>query len=221
VELESHLAQARLQALRMQLHPHFLFNTLNAISTLVHTNPRSADEMIGGLSEMLRMSLDSASESEVPLSRELHFLNHYLEIEKVRFGDRLRVEQSIAQDVQNALLPTLILQPLVENAIRHGIEPKLAAGQVFIRALRVGDKLQITIRDTGIGFKNLGGTSNPSSKGIGLVNTRARLQALYPSQHRLIIQNHADGGGLVELEIPYHTESKSPIHHAAADEGRL
>jgi two-component system, LytTR family, sensor kinase len=200
LELEAHLAQARLQALRMQLHPHFLFNTLNAISTLVHTNPRAADEMIGSLSDMLRLSLDSATEAEVPLQRELDFLNHYLDIEKTRFGDRLRVQLEIAPEVNTALVPTLILQPLVENAIRHGLEPKLSPGTMRISAQRAGDKLRLAIHDSGVGLSSAAGR-----EGIGLSNTRARLAALYPGQHQFTIQNAPAGGCTVELEIPYHT----------------
>ena len=206
LELEAQLAQARLQALRMQIHPHFLFNTLNAISTLVHSDPSAADEMIGGLSEMLRLSLDSAAEQEVPLRRELDFLNHYLQIEQARFGNRLRVEQNVSPEVQNALVPTLILQPLVENAIRHGIEPKLAPGVIGLSAQRVGDSLRLSIRDTGVGFAGHGNAGKAAQNGIGISNTRARLQSLYPSRHRFELHNDPAGGCVVELEIPFHTE---------------
>ena len=208
LELEAHLAQARVQTLRMQLHPHFLFNTLNAISTLVHTDPRAADEMIGGLSEMLRFSLDSAAEPEVPLRRELDFLNHYLQIQQVRFGPRLRVEQNISPEVEQALIPTLMLQPLVENSIRHGIEPKLAPGVIGLRATRVGDVLRLSIRDTGVGFPDRTAPGNAAPKGIGIANTRARLQSLYPGRHRFELRNDPAGGAVVELEIPFHTAAK-------------
>jgi LytS/YehU family sensor histidine kinase len=199
LELEAHLAQARLQALRMQLHPHFLFNSLNAISTLVHSDPHKADEMISSLSEMLRWSLDSAAEAEVPLRRELEFLNHYLQIEQTRFGDRLRVEHAVDPETLGAYVPSLLLQPLVENAIRHGVEPCLAPGVVCISARRSGDMLSVSIRDTGIGL--------PGSprEGIGLANTRARLQSLYPGRHRFELRNDPAGGCRVELEIPFHT----------------
>ena len=206
LELEARLAQARLQALRMQIHPHFLFNTLNAISTLVHSDPHAADEMIGGLSEMLRISLDSAMDQEVPLRHELNFLNLYLQIEQARFGDRLRVEQNISLEVEGALVPTLILQPLVENAIRHGIEPKLAPGVIGISAQRVGEALRISIRDTGVGVNSSDRAEKSAQKGIGLSNTRARLQSLYPGQHHFDIHNDPASGCVVELEIPFHTE---------------
>lgn len=209
LELEASLAQARLQSLRMQLHPHFLFNTLNAISTLVYTDARAADEMIGGLSELLRLSLDSATEQEIPLARELHFLNCYLRIEQTRFGDRLRVEQSVSPETLAALVPALVLQPLVENAIRHGLEPKLAPGIIGISAQRVGDTLRISIRDTGIGLPPGAYGASVGQTGIGLANTRARLQSLYPNRHRFTLQNDPGGGGVAELEIPFHTETPS------------
>jgi two-component system LytT family sensor kinase len=123
-ELEGQLAQAKLHALRMQIHPHFLFNTLNAISTLVHTNPNLADEMITDLGEMFRGSLESSDETEIPLARELELHGRYLAIEQRRLGGRLQVEQIIEPEIIGALVPTLILRPLVENAIRHGIEPQ-------------------------------------------------------------------------------------------------
>lgn len=210
LELETRLAQAQLQALRMQINPHFLFNTLNAISTLVHSDPKGADEMIGSLSEMLRLSLDTAAEQEVPLQRELDFLNRYLEIERIRFGDRLRIEQNIAPDVQSSLVPTLILQPLVENSIRHGIEPKLAPCVIGLSAQRVGDTLCVSIRDTGVGLSKAAEAGTRDRKGIGLSNTRARLEALYGNRHRFVIQNDPNGGCTVELEMPFHTEPLLP-----------
>jgi two-component sensor histidine kinase len=203
LELEARLADAKLQALRMQLHPHFLFNTLNAIATLVHKDARAADEMITNLSELLRATLDT-SEQEIPLRQELDFLNRYLEIQQVRFGERLRVEKEIDAAVLDALVPTLILQPLVENAIRHGIEPNPAAGVVTIRArLNEDGALHLTVRDSG------GGPKPPTKpqEGIGLANTRGRLQELYGHRARLMLNTDASGGFAVELEIPFHEES--------------
>jgi len=207
LELEAHLAQARLQALRMQLHPHFLFNTLNAISTLVHTAPRLADDMIGNLSTLLRLSLDSATEQEIPLGRELDFLERYLDIEQIRFGPRLRVEKHIAPEDRIALVPTLVLQPLVENAIRHGIEPKVSPGMIGIRAERVGELLRLTILDSGVGLPETALAEPRPAGGIGLANTRARLQSLYPARHRFTLRNAPAGGCVVELEIPFHTQA--------------
>jgi two-component system, LytTR family, sensor kinase len=202
LELEARLADAKLQALRMQLHPHFLFNTLNAIATLVHKDARAADEMITNLGELLRATLDT-SEQEIPLRQELDFLNRYLEIQTVRFGERLRVEKEIDAAALDALVPTLILQPLVENAIRHGIEPNPAAGVVTIRArLNEGGALHLTVRDSG------GGPKPPTKpqEGIGLANTRGRLHELYGHRARLVLNTDADGGFAVEMELPFHEQ---------------
>ena len=206
LELETHLAQARLQALRTQLHPHFLFNTLNAISTLVHTAPNQADDMIGNLSTLLRLSLDSATEQEVPLGRELDFLDRYLDIEQIRFGERLRIEKQTSPETRAAWVPTFILQPLVENAIRHGIEPQVAPGVIRISAEREGEKLRLTIADTGVGLPQFSDGARPLD-GIGLSNTRARLQSLYPARHQFSLHNTEAGGCVVEIEIPFHTRA--------------
>jgi two-component system LytT family sensor kinase len=203
LELEARLAEAKLQALRMQVHPHFLFNTLNAIATLVHKDARAAEEMIGNLSELLRATLDTA-EQEIPLRRELDFLDRYLDIQQVRFGDRLRVEKEIDAATLEALVPTLILQPLVENAVRHGIEPNPATGVVTLRARRADNgALHLTVRDSGGGSR----TPSKSASGIGLANTRGRLQELYGNRARLTLNTDADGGFAVELEIPFHEGS--------------
>jgi len=202
LELESQLGQARLQTLRMQLQPHFLFNTLNAISTLVQTNPAAAQEMIGSLGQMLRLSLDSGSEPEVPLEEELKFLNCYLEIAQTRFGNRLEVNYDLGPETGNALVPTFILQPLVENAVRHGIEPAAAGGTIEISVRHDGQMLLILIRDSGVGL-----AAEPSAPGgIGIANTRARLASLYPGWHHFAVRNSAAGGCVAELEIPFHTE---------------
>ena len=151
-ELETQLVGARLEALRMQLNPHFLFNTLHTISALVHQNPAAADRTIARLSDLLRLTLDPSETHEVPLKQEIAFLSRFLEIEQTRFEDRLSVEIAVPPEVEDALVPTLILQPLVENAIRHGIEPREAAGKVSIRASRVGERLCIHITDNGPGL---------------------------------------------------------------------
>jgi hypothetical protein len=208
VQLEARLSEARLQALQMQLQPHFLFNTLNAIATLVHKDPRAADEMITNLGELLRAALDGSAQQEVPLRRELDFLTRYLDIQQARFGDRLRVEQELDAAALDARVPTLILQPLVENAIRHGIEPRAQAGVVGISARCEGGKLRLAVRDSGAG---LGAAKLTSEReGIGLANTRARLEALYGAEARLLLRNGAEGGFSVELEIPFRTTDDPP-----------
>jgi len=163
--------------------------------------------MIANLSTLLRLSLDSATEQEVPLGRELDFLDHYLHIEQLRFGPRLRVEQQIAPAARAALVPTFILQPLVENAIRHGIEPLVAPGRIIIAAIRDGAFLRVAITDTGVGLPEIAGAVTGLVEGIGLSNTRARLQSLYPGRHRFTLRNAADGGCVAELEFPFHTQA--------------
>jgi len=209
LELESQLGQARLQAFRMQLHPHFLFNALNAISTLVQTQPGAAREMIGSLGQMLRLSLDSGSRLEVPLEQELKFLDSYLEIEQIRFGDRLKVIHDIAPETWLGLVPTFILQPLVENAIRHGIEPDLSPGTIEIRARCTKGALTVTIRDTGVGLAEKEPDGLTTQNGIGIANTRGRLQSLYSGQYRFSVRNATGRGCIAELEIPFHTEPLS------------
>lgn len=207
LELESQLGQARLQALRMQLHPHFLFNTLNAISTLVQTDPSAAGEMIGSLGQMLRLSLDNGPKPEVTLEQELKFLDCYLEIEQIRFGHRLEIKRDIDAETRVALLPTFILQPLVENAVQHGIEPDVSPGTIEINARRKNSTLSVSIHDTGVGLAEKEPAGLVTRDGIGIANTKARLQSLYPGQYHFLLRNAPPGGGCVaELEIPFHTE---------------
>ena len=177
--LQAELARAQVQSLRMQLHPHFLFNTLNSISALVQEDPEAAETMIARLSDLLRMALENPAAQEVPLSQELKFVNLYLEIERTRFEDRLQVEFDIDSDALDALVPYMVLQPLVENAIRHGIANRTASGLIQISAKRHGRDLFLKVADNGSGV--------PASRllslkeGVGLTATRGRLERLYGS----------------------------------------
>lgn len=201
-QLEARLARAQLQSLRLQLHPHFLFNTLNTINALIGTDRHAAERVISGLSELLRMSLSTASEQEVTLAKELELLAHYIEIQQIRFQDRLTVNFRIDPEARYALVPNLMLQPLVENAIRHGIAPRAAPGHVVVTAAKRGDRLELSVVDDGVG-------ENPRAHhrdGVGLGNTRARLLSLYASDHRFEAGGGAAGGFAVRIEIPYRTD---------------
>ena len=207
-ELEARLTSAKLQALRMQINPHFLFNTLNSIAALVYVNPRAADEMLGDLSELLRRSLDSMEEQEIPLAHELEFIGGYISIEQKRFGERLRVEQSVPDELMKALVPALILQPLVENAIRHGIEPRRGPGLIWIEAKQEDNHLHLIVRDNGRGLP--GADLNSSGRrGIGLANTQARLQGLYGQDQKLAFGRAEPQGCQVDIHLPFHLE---PVH---------
>ncbi|HKP87646.1 MAG TPA: histidine kinase [Blastocatellia bacterium] len=201
--LEAQLAQAELQALKMQLHPHFLFNTLHSISALVRKDPDGADKMIARLGDFLRLTLDSARAQEVSLEQELEFLKCYLDIERLRFKDRLTVNMKIEQQALNARLPNLILQPIVENAIRHGIAPRTQPGHIEIEARRFNGILHVQVTDNGPGIQSNGNTGRILKEGIGLSNTQARLQQLYGAEQRLDLANTAKGGLTVILEIPF------------------
>lgn len=204
IELEAHLAQAQLQLLRMQINPHFLFNTLNAISTLVHTSPDTADEMITDLSELFRFSLESSNDQEIPLSRELELLRRYLAIEQRRFGQRLEIEQNADPEILDALVPPLILQPIVENAIRHGIETQTGFGRIAIYARRNGNQVKLSVGDNGKKPFNAS-IKEDKPHGIGLANTRARLHQLYGNEQSFSIFNGDLGGWTVEIKIPFST----------------
>ncbi|HKQ36568.1 MAG TPA: histidine kinase [Verrucomicrobiae bacterium] len=205
-ELEKRLTEARLQALQMQLNPHFLFNTLHAISSLMHQNVEAADRMLARLSDLLRYALESTDSQEVPLRKELDFLTRYLEIEQTRFGERLKVRLQIEPAAMDVNVPNLVLQPLVENAIKHGIEPHARPGVVELRARRENGMLHLEVEDNGEGLRS----AKPSGFGVGLSNTRARLEQLYGEHHRLEMVNGPSGGLLVRLSIPWRTAKLEP-----------
>src|SRR6266540_1280514 len=204
-ELEKRLAQARLQTLQMQLNPHFLFNSLHAISALVHKDADLADRMITRLSDLLRYALEHTDAREVPLRQELDFLRRYLEIEQTRFGDRLAVRMNIEPDALEALVPNLLLQPLVENAIRHGLEPRAGPGRIELRARCEDGRLKVEVRDNGKGLSD----GRAPEEGVGLSNTRARLQQLYGKGQRFELANAPGGGLAVCVELPFHPANKT------------
>jgi LytS/YehU family sensor histidine kinase len=199
-ELQHELVEAKLAALRMQLNPHFLFNTLHAVSALIHENPDAADRVLVRLSELLRLTLDQSRPEEVALCEEMAFLEGYLEIEQTRFPDRLQIEKNVEPDTTEALVPFLILQPLVENAIRHGIEPNEKAGRLSIRASRSNGTLHLSVTDNGAGLD--GASTNPG-KGIGLSNTRSRLRHLYGEKCILELVPVQGGGLEARIQLPF------------------
>ena len=203
-QLQAQLADARLAALRTQLNPHFLFNTLHAVSALVERDPRGVRRMVARLSELLRTTLDEADEPEVPLSRELTFIERYLEVMQIRFQGRLHVEMNVDSDVRDALVPNLILQPLVENAIKHGISKLSSGGYIEVTATREGERVIISVRDNG---PEVTLDQPPSPHSLGLRNTRARLAALYGPDQSLTLKHAAAGGLIAEVSLPYHTQN--------------
>jgi LytS/YehU family sensor histidine kinase len=205
VALTAGLHRAKLDALRLQLQPHFLFNTLNAISTLVHRDATAADELIGDLSDLLRLSLQT-TDHEVPLARELELLDRYIAIEKARLGERLHVVREIDPATEKGLVPTFLLQPLVENAVRHGIEPRLAPGTVTISAQRDRDQLRLCVADDGVGLSVKPGAAN--RRGIGITNTEERLRALHGDNATLVIETPAQGGVVVRVTLPFSTTAR-------------
>ena len=201
--LAAGLTEARLQALKMQLQPHFLFNTLNAISALIPAEAKPARRMVARLGDLLRIALEHEETQEVTLREELAFLQPYLEIEQARLEDRLTVVMEIAPETLDARVPHLMLQPLVENAIRHGIAPRIEPGRVEISAASGADDrfLHLEVRDDGPGLGRDGGTG--SRKGVGLTNTRSRLEQLYDGEHRFEFANRPEGGTVVRIFLPF------------------
>lgn len=199
--LERSFTEARLNALRMQLDPHFLFNALNTISSQVERDPKLARGMIGHLGDLLRLSLESKDRQEVPLAEEMAFVEHYLAIQKIRFGDHLHIERHISPEVQYASVPCLFIQPLVENAIRHGISRRASLGTVIVSAERLGNRLEIRVLDDGVGLPP--GWAMETSPGLGLSLTRARIAGLHPNgSSRFAVRRRAGGGTEVEVSLP-------------------
>jgi signal transduction histidine kinase len=196
-KLEAHLARAQLQALQMQLQPHFLFNTLHAISLLVDENPRAASRMIIQLGDLLRESLSLSDTHEVPLSREIELLRQYLAIEQARFGPRLSVDVDVPSGVEQTPVPSFLLQPIVENAVRHGVAPRIEPGRVSVRAVVAGNRLQLIVSDDGPGFGRA-----PAERGLGLAATRDRLAVRYRGAASLRCESSPAGGAVVTIEIP-------------------
>jgi signal transduction histidine kinase len=205
--LETRLIESQLQTLQQQLHPHFLFNTLHAISTLLHKDPDKADAMIERLSDLLRVTLRKVSVQEVELAEELEYLRAYLDIEQLHFGPRLRIAYRVDAAAMDGLVPTLILQPLVENAIRHGLEPLVRGGTLAIEAQADGDTLWLRVRDDGVGLPR----HAPRRDGVGLANTRSRLDRLYGEQAALTIRENPGGGVLVDLYVPLRRAAKLDV----------
>jgi two-component sensor histidine kinase len=202
--LEAQLAEARLAALRTQLDPHFLFNTLHAVSALVERDPRGVRRMISRLSDLLRHTLEGGREQEVPLAQEWQFVERYLEIMQIRFQGRLKLDLRMQEGIGDALVPSLVLQPLVENAIKHGVSKTDGSGEIVIAASREGGRLLLRVHDDGPAFP--AGEPAPP-EGVGLRNTRERLEQLYGAHQTLTLAPGAAGGAVAEVSLPYHTRS--------------
>jgi signal transduction histidine kinase len=196
-QLAAQLARTQLRVLRSQLHPHFLFNTLNAIAALMHRDVEAADRMLTRLSELLRTAIDTADLREVPVTEEMAFTEGYLEIERTRFSDRLSVTVDVAADAAGAAVPHLLLQPLVENAVRHGIAPRAGTGRIDVRVRRSNGRLRLTVSDDGIGRRG------DAHEGTGLGVTRERLRHLYGETASMRTGDRPEGGFEVAIELPY------------------
>ncbi len=201
-KLEAQLATAQLAALRMQLHPHFLFNALNGVSALIQSDPEAADEMLERLGTLLRLSLERGDEPEIALRTELDFIAQYLELERLQYADRLKVVIDVPVELLEARVPALILQPLVENALRHGIGPKAEGGTVRIHARALKTQLELGVGDDGYGPQEALRT------GIGLANVRERLRCSYGEAGSLVLERGEGGGALARLGLPLNLTPK-------------
>jgi len=211
-QLETQVAQARLGALKAQLQPHFLFNTLNAIVVLVRQQKgQQAEETLARFSDLLRAVLADMDAQEVTLARELEYLRLYLSIEQLRFSDRLRADIDVDSELLDAAVPHMGLQPIVENAIRHGVGPRATPGVIVIRAQRIGDFLHVTVRDDGPGFRV---PAAGQGMGLGLANTRARLKQLYGADAELRTETPPEGGARVTMVLPFHFIAE-PVRESA------
>jgi two-component system LytT family sensor kinase len=204
-QLQTQLAEARLSALNAQLNPHFLFNTLHAISSLVERDPRGVRRMIARLSELLRYTLDGGTEHEVMLGQEIAFLERYLEIMQIRFQGQLEIDVQIAEDTRDALVPNLILQPLVENAVKHGVDKVSGTGKIRIVARRDSDRLVLSVSDNGPGPQKL---ARLDEAGVGLANIRQRLEQLYASSQSLTLAEAPSGGTVAQIVMPFRTHTE-------------
>jgi two-component sensor histidine kinase len=209
--LETQLAQAQFQALQAQIHPHFLFNALNTISSVIYEDVRAADTMIVRLSDFLRHSLNASSAQEVTLEEELNFLNLYLDVMRPRFEERLNVAFEVEPGLDNALTPKLILQPLVENSVKHAADPNSGEIRIAVRARRENGHLSLQIEDEGPGLKAT--AQSITSNGIGLSNSAERLKRLYGPDQEFTIRNADRGGAIVSLKLPYHTTTITNGQH--------
>lgn len=200
-ELSAQLSSAKLEALRAQLHPHFLFNTMHAISAFLHEEPGKAETMLAQLADLLRLALDTGASATVPLEAEMDFIGRYLALQKARLGERLVVEIDVPEDLSGAEVPAMLLQPIVENAVEHGIAARRGPGSVRVSAQRDGDRLHLEVRDDGLGLDE--DARGPGGWRVGLRNTRARLAQLYGAQQEMLLQDIETGGVAVRVTIPY------------------
>lgn len=210
-QLGESLAEARLEALKMQIQPHFLFNTLHTISELVYEDPDAAERMIIRLGDLLRLTVDNAQNHEVTLAQEMEFLEAYLEIQRTRFNDRLDVMLNVADDTREALVPNLVLQPLLENAIRHGAASTGGRGVILVKTVQLDGRLRMEVHDNGTGP-----TPSPrprARQGVGVRNTRARLEQMYGADARLELSHCPIGGTVAAVEIPFRTAAASAAAH--------
>ena len=200
---ERELANAQLLLLKSQLHPHFLFNSLHTISAMMHEDVGAADQMLTRLSDLLRLTIDSIGQHEVTLRQELEFVQKYLEIEDIRFQERIALDLRVASETLDAMVPSMVLQPLVENSIRHGFGATRRGGAILLEAKRAGDTLVLTVADNGKGFA--GDVLATPDDGLGLANTRRRIEQIYGPGHSLHCSNLATSGASVVIQIPFHT----------------
>jgi len=210
-ELQARLARAELNVLRMQLQPHFLFNALHTVSSLMVTDVPAAQRVVSSLGDLLRSSLDHTARQEIPLCEELTFVQRYLDIQRARFRQRLIVDVEIAEGIDDALVPSLVLQPLVENAIRHGVEPLSEGGRIWIHARRMADAVVLSVANEGAPDELPSGARGNGSRGVGLANVEGRLAQLYGPAHTFRAAWDDNGNPerrfVVELSVPYHTEA--------------